>query len=324
MHDQEIQSWKEKFAAAVRQEDLESVLSILDAQKTGHAGTPPKALKVQAVQVIRDRYRESPAPLFHYALQLAQTRNDGAKEIGVTLLPASYHQHPAAVTERVLALSDDANWEVREWAASALGVLIAQAFEGVYPTLKQWAVHASPNVRRAVVVGIGAAARACDQAHCQLLLDVLQPLLADTNAYVKKNLGPFALGDSLLRYHPVLVATWLNQVLQQENQEVRWNIAMVMTTAEAARHFHLLRETFAQLAADTRVPVRKAVYRAARNLMRHIPEQLLPVLEGWQNDSQRAHVVQQCYQRVRASQKRQGGACENFRTGDGNGPLAES
>jgi hypothetical protein len=293
-------SWQEEFAAAVGQEDLLSTLSLLDARKTGHAGTPPKALKVQAARIIGDRYRASPEALFHWALMLAHAENDGAKEIGLSLLPACYCQHPAEVTERVVALSDDGNWEVREWAAGALGTLIVQAFEEVYPELGQWARHASPNVRRAVVVGIGAAGCKLDAQRCRLLLDVLELLLSDTSPYVKKNLGPFALGDSLLRCYPELVATWLKEVLHQENEQVRWNVAMAMTTAAAAWHFHLLRDTFAQLAADPRTPVRKAVYKAAGNLLERIPGELLPVVEGWRNDPLRAHVVQQCNQRVLA------------------------
>jgi 3-methyladenine DNA glycosylase AlkD len=286
----EVQSWKDDFFLAIQQNDLRKAISIIDAQRTPHAGTPPKAVKMQAVRLIQACDQDNPEALFALAIAFSQAGSDGAKEIALKLLPPFYHLHSKAVCDCVLALSDDPNWEVREWAASALGSIITIAFEMVYPTLKQWKEHESPNVRRAVVVSIGSAARNCNQEQCSLLLEVLEPLLADTHPYVSKNLGPFAIGDSLLRYHPILVADWLNKALHNENEQARWNIAMVMSAAESARHFPLLRDLLSQLATDTRPFVRRAVCKAFRKLGQRIPEELLPLLEEWKADPERASI----------------------------------
>ena len=148
----EAGSWREAFVAALEEEDLEGLFSVLDAQKTAHAGTPRQAVKLKAVKLIEGHYDGSPALLYATAAAFARSENEGAQEIGVMLLAPLYDRNPPEVREIVLELADSENWELREWAASALRRIIGDEFDAIFPTLQEWAGHESPNLRRAVAV----------------------------------------------------------------------------------------------------------------------------------------------------------------------------
>ena len=193
------------------------------------------------------------------------------------LLGHLYAHNPTEVTDTILKLADSGNWEVREWAASALRRVIGGHFGAVFPTVQAWTVHASPNIRRAAAVGCGSAASSCTSDECRLLLDALTPLLEDDDPYVRKNLGAFAIGDSLLKAQPALVAEWLGRA--SSHPRAQWNVAMALSSAEAAKHFDLLRELLWKVAADDRTVVRRAVYRAVLNLAKRIPEEIATLLK---------------------------------------------
>lgn len=233
-------------------------------------------------------------------MALAQSGNDTGKEVGIALLARSYEPHATAVERILPQIGDDANWEVRESAAMALGTILANAFDQITPRMRAWAGDERANVRRMVVVGIWAAARACSDEQCGVLLGILDPLLGDSDPYVRRNLGPFAIGDALLRCHPRLVSAWLRERLASEEMWVRWNLAMALTSAEAARHVALASDLLSALATDERPIVARAVQRAALNLARRIPDHMLPLLEAWIRDPARSPVAQAVLAKLRA------------------------
>ena len=281
-------SWQEALRTALERDDLHTAMSILDSQKTAHAGTPRQAVKVGAAKLIRARYEESPELLYGAGVAFARSDNEGAQEIGLVLLAPLYNHDRREVTEIALRLADSENWEVREWAASALRRIISEEFAAIFPTLREWAGHASPNVRRAVAVASGSASKECTRRECRLLLGILGPLLEDDDPYVRKNLGAFAIGDSFLKSQPALVAEWLGRA--SAAPRAQWNVAMALSSAEAARRFHLLSGLLWQLAADERSVVRRATYRAVLNLAKRIPEEIAPLVEGWETDPRRSHI----------------------------------
>ncbi len=283
-----VDSWKEDFASAVERESIAEAVGVLDAQKTAHAGTPRQAIKLQAAKLISSHYGEATPALYNTAIAFARSESEGAQEVGLVLLGQMYTHNPPEVTETIMNLADSENWEVREWAASALRRVISGHFGAIFPTVQAWTVHASPNIRRAAVVGCGAAASSCTSDECRLLLEALTPLLEDDDPYVRKNLGAFAIGDSLLKAQPALVAEWLGRA--SGHARAQWNVAMALSSAEAAKHFELLRGLLWRVAADDRTVVRRAVYRAVLNLAKRIPEEITALVEAWEEDSQRSHV----------------------------------
>ncbi len=281
-------SWKEDFASAVERERIAEAIGVLDAQKTAHAGTPRQAIKLQAAKLISSHYGESTPALYNTAIAFARSESEGAQEVGLVLLGQLFAHNPEEVTEIILKLADSVNWEVREWAASALRRVIGGHFSAIYPTIQAWALHSSPNIRRAAAIGCGSAADSCSEEECRLMLEALTPLLEDEDPYVRKNLGAFAIGDSLMKAQPALVAEWLGRA--SSNPRAQWNVAMALSSAESAKHFDLLGELLWKVAADDRTVVRRAVYKAALGLAKRVPEEMSVLLEAWQEDAERSHV----------------------------------
>ncbi len=164
---------------------------------------------------------------------------------------------------------------------STLRRVISENFAAIFPTVREWAGHDSPNVRRAAAVASGSAAGSCTEEECRQLLE-------DDDPYVRKNLGAFAIGDSFLKAQPALVADWLGSA--SSHPRAQWNAAMALSAAEAANHLELLSGLLDQLAADERTVVRRAVYRAVLNLAKRIPEEIAPLLKKWKDDPERSHV----------------------------------
>lgn len=254
---------------------------MLDELKTGHAGTPPQAIKDKAITRIRTAYAHDPERLLETGLHLSYTASPGAREIGISLLPSFYASATAAIDERFIRVGNDDNWEVREWAASALAHVIGEHFDLVIPRLHEWAVHPSPNIRRMVAVAAGYATRDCTEGQCRLLLDLLTPLMADTDAYVGKNLGAFALGGYAVRHRPDLVAAWASS-LDLGDARTAWNLAAMFTTAEGARRTRSFEPILASLVLDDRKVVRTAVSKALKNVAKRNEPALAEMLTMWE------------------------------------------
>lgn len=272
---------------------------MLDSQKTGHAGTPRQAVKLQAAKIMSRHYGEGTAGLYDAATAFAGSESEGAQEVGLVLLGPMFGRNPANVTDIILILADSENWEVREWAASALRRVISENFAAIFPTVREWAKHASPNVRRAAAVASGSAAGSCTEEQCRMLLEALTPLLEDDDPYVRKNMGAFAIGGGFMKAQPALVADWLRQT--NDHPRAQWNAAMALSAAEAANCLELLSGLLEQLAADERTAVRRAVYRAVLNLAKRIPEEVLPRIQGWKDDPARCHVYAHVKEKMGAS-----------------------
>ena len=285
--------WRDSFAVAIERGALCEAIGVLDGEKTAHAGTPRQAVKLEAVKVMCGHFGEGSAALYEAGMSFANSESEGAQEVGLVLLGQLFEHNPAEVTGVILRLADSGNWEVREWAASALRRVISENFEAIYPTVREWVGHSSPNVRRAAAVASAWAAGDCTEAECRLMLEALTPLLEDDDAYVRKNMGAFAIGDSFLKAQPALVAGWLGKA--SSHPRAQWNVAMALSAAEAAKHVALLSGLLRKVAADERSVVRRAVYRAVLNLWKRVPEEISSLVEGWKDDPERRHV----YDRVR-------------------------
>jgi len=296
---QKKSSWRDDFSAGIERDGWAEAIAVLDSQKTGHAGTPRQAVKLQAAKIMSRHYGEGTAGLYEAAAAFAGSESEGAQEVGLVLLGPMFGHNPAEVTGIIFRLADSENWEVREWAASALRRVISQNFAAIFPTVRAWAGHDSPNVRRAAAVASGSAAGSCTQEECRLLLEALTPLLEDDDPYVRKNLGAFAIGGGFLKAQPALVADWLGRA--SRHPRAQWNAAMALSAAEAANCLELLSGLLDQLAADERTVVRRAVYRAVLNLAKRVPEEVIPMVQAWKDDPARCHVYSRVKEKMGAS-----------------------
>lgn len=266
--------WEAPFLEALKKDSVNEMLEVLNQEATHHANTPNTAVKSYALKLIRDTLQNSSEKMYQLGMKLASSDHDTAHELGAIILGEHYSLNPDEITGVLYRLADSPNWEVREWVASACGQVLEENFESFYPQLMNWASDSSAKVRRAAALAAMYAGRSRNPSFAEPLLDLMESLLSDSDPYVKKNLGPFAIGAGLLKYYPSEVLSRLNKWSEQNDEQTRCNVAMVFSAAEGAKHVDQGLDILKKLMEDPRKNVQKAVATAMKNLNRRVPEKL--------------------------------------------------
>lgn len=288
------EDWEVAFKIALAQDDLSEAIEILE-RRNKSSGTPRGDDKVKALKAVQSLANNADER-YLMAVQLLDHDSAAARSLAAmlttTFIVPLYAQRPRVAEEILLRIADDAHWEVRESADTVLLQLVKADFSKAYALLKRWAMHSSENVRRAVVMTAKKAGRERQSGWANPLLDLLELLITDRSVYVRKNLGPFAIGDGFIRYDSALTLQRLVQWAKMSDDQARWNVAMAFSTAEAARHVDAAVPILEQLAADERRYVWRAVASAMRNLGRRVPKKVIPILERWLKDERRVRPAQ--------------------------------
>ncbi|MCL6443571.1 MAG: HEAT repeat domain-containing protein [Alicyclobacillus sp.] len=259
--------WKQLFLQSMEQGSVESVVQALDAQSTTHAGTAPAKIKNAAIKLLR---KLDPAQAYPLILQLCSQPSPTAQEVGAICLTDFYQSHSSEVNQVLYRLADSHHWEVREWVASACGSILDKHFYDYLPVMAEWSRDTSENIRRAVVLAMMYAGKSRNPEFIGPMLDVLEPLLSDRSRYVRDNLGPFAIGNALIKYYPAEVLERLNTWVNAEDEQVRWNIAMIFSAAEGSKFAHESQHILDILSSDERSYVKRAVCKAIKNMNKRI------------------------------------------------------
>lgn len=201
------------------------------------------------------------------------------KELAAVLLRPLAGSHQADVERAIQRIAKDADWEVRETGASLLGHALDAHFERYLPTARIWVASGEPRLRRAVVVAAKHAARARLPQRETAILDLVDGAIHERDEYVRKSLGPFAVGDQLLRSYPEATLERIAGWARDPDENARWNAAMAFTTASGARLAERAFVILSGIAADERPFVRRAATAALRNIFRRRPELQGAVLE---------------------------------------------
>ncbi len=202
------------------------------------------------------------------------------------LLPHFFKERKYDVIPLLIPIADDQDWRVREHAANAYGVLLFHYPFEVFSLFSAWIHHPSENVRRAIAVSTMKANKDVPPVRVRQLLKMIKPLLYDPSMYVRKNLGPFVLGTSFLNRHPHLTFEYLWRWLGIQDTNVRWNLAMSMSSSGGAAYPELALEYLVELGRDDEKTVWRAVASSLLSLARKRPETTLPVLNKWLADPQ--------------------------------------
>lgn len=133
---QDMSAQVEEIVDAACRGDTARTVALLDRCATSHAGTPPQKIKDRVVLLTRKRRGDDPA-LVILAQSLVMSDSPGAREVGIMLIWPFVRRDPDAVYGAIAQVGDDANWEVREWAASALAHVIVDAFDDSLPWLSR-------------------------------------------------------------------------------------------------------------------------------------------------------------------------------------------
>lgn len=225
---------KSDIAKYISAGNYSGVISILDSVSTKHSGTAKMKDKryviAEIVKYINVQGKNPLNEFYKAGLKILGIKSDNAKEVGIHILFRSYKIKPAEVTKWLYNITDDSNWEVREYAAGALAGTLKENPE-FYGTLKKWVKDRSENIRRGVVLACTALRDKNDAVKTAKAFSLFEPLLYDSSRYVKVNLGPFILGSYFGNNMPGVVLKFLWKMSKVNDPHVRWNIAMAFNNS---------------------------------------------------------------------------------------------
>lgn len=236
-----------------------------------HHGKPgasmaEKMLATEAMRAAGDRQ-----VLTERAFVLAAMHSPMAKQIACALLQELWPDD-LSLTDLVLALTTDDDWEVREWAAPAYTALLASEWPRHLPVIEELTMHPHESVKRQIALAIKQTAQKRIAGSVDSLLALTERLLPEEHEYVRKNLGPFCIGDGLLRVYPQETLSKLKRWATDEPWPVRWNAVMSFGGASGSAHPDVAYEILSGRIDDPHPLVQKAVKRAIKNLAKRCPD----------------------------------------------------
>lgn len=261
---------KSSIADSLKVSDFSRIISILDSISTKHSGTAKMKYKryviAEIVKHITGAKHKNPEREFYQAgVKILKIRSDNAKEVGIHILWRGYSYNKTSVTKWLYRITDDKNWEVREYAAGALAGTL-KAHSGYYSTLKKWVKDRSENIRRGVVLSAVALRDKNDPVKIRKAFDLFEPLMYDSSVYVKKNLGPFIVGSYFGNHLPEETFWFLDRMLKVKDDNVRWNIAMTFNNSFGNRYPKVAVKYLRALSNDPSPVVQRAVKSTLNHL----------------------------------------------------------
>lgn len=191
----------------------------------------------------------------------------GARQVAAQLAGYLWPEHPE-LTSSIWALADDPDWEVREWSVGPF-VTLGLAQSGAWSLFREWAEQGTDGVKRALAVALKhtAHSRRVDAAS---LLRAADALALSESEYVRKNLGPFGIGDGVLPCFPEETLNHLRSWAQSKAWPARWNAAAAFT-AKKAQPWAAVGLAFLSVLADD---ADSRVSRVARRALSSRPERV--------------------------------------------------
>jgi hypothetical protein len=183
----------------------------------------------------------------------------GARQVAAQLAAYLWPVHPE-LAPSVWALADDPDWEVREWAVGpfvALGLVQPEAWS----LFREWAAQGTDGVKRALAVALKHTAHS-GRVDAAPILGVADTLALSESEYVRKNLGPFGIGDGVLPCFPEETLAHLALWSQSSAWPARWNAAAAFTAKKAQPWAVSGRGFLAALADDDDSRVARVARRA--------------------------------------------------------------
>ena len=197
------------------------------------------------------------------------------------MVAACYPDYDDDVFSLLLGLANDSHWGVREEITWAFVELMEKDSQKVYPRFQKRISHSSANICRAVVVAAQGVGNSRNPEFASPLLELLEPLLSDRNTYVRKNLGPFALGDGLARYYPDVAFDYLHKWASSSDEQVRWNVAMSMSSTATFTYPEEALPVLEELATDQRKYVWRAVISSLIRIAGKHPSLVCRTMANW-------------------------------------------
>lgn len=202
----------------------------------------------------------------NWALRLKDSDDAGAREIAAVLL-APLWAGDDRWEASVLALAQDADWEVREWATEPFVACYRSRPDVAHERFVRWCEGASPTIKRAIAVASRTLA-ADPRVNPEHLLTWADAMAPEEDPYVRKNLGPFAIGDGLLPRFPDQALRHLSHWVRHPSWAARWNAAMAFSARRAAPFWDGAEAWVRALTGDDDGRVRRAAQSVLKRLGR--------------------------------------------------------
>jgi 3-methyladenine DNA glycosylase AlkC len=249
-----------------------------------------QAFALATAMFVNDR-----STLHEWGAEFAQRPEWAARMMASWFLAGSWSTHRAEVERCLLTLAEDHNYMVREAVIWGYASVLSAHFDHATEVFSKWTLEGSTNVRRAMILAVMPVVRdpLLGQHRVRSCLTLIEPTLKDRSPYVRKNLGPFAIGSAILNHHPIVTYETLTRWADTDNDEqLRWNVAMSVSASGGNKHPEESLALLDTLSADPRPYVWRAVATAARSLARGHPIQVHEHAEQWSANATTRHVGQ--------------------------------
>lgn len=167
--------------------------------------------------------------------------------------------------EYLRELSRDESWRVRERVAMALKYVNEHSFERVETAWYDWVEHDDNYVRRACEVGLMGVRR----EHVGPALEILDHLMSDSDEYVSKSCGGFAV-SFVAGKDPEVAREYLDRWSRSDDVRTRWNVAKAIGGPYGRGRDHALELAY-RLSGDEEYRVRRATASSVKKLIENDP-----------------------------------------------------
>lgn len=242
--------------------DLTEILERLDHYSTNSRGSAPAKEIVKAASRLISLGEDS----LENAVALLNINTINSIELALMILPLKSREDRCEIFDILIKYADHDNWEIREYAGERLGEFLRYNFHERKKSLIRMRNSHSENVRRAVVIGLKYLGKYRELSISQDILEILGHYMDDESKYVKKNLGPFALGDAMINYDSARTLDFLERYARSDNPNVKWNVAAVFSTASSAKHSNVGFNILSNLIYDTDKSVRQMALKSFKNI----------------------------------------------------------
>ncbi len=156
---------------------------------------------------------------------------------------------------------------VREYAAGSFARLLEKDFSFFSKQYASWVKNASAPVKRAIALAVKYDSKSAELKKWPVYFKLIDPLMSEQDEYIRKNLGPFAIGDGLISRYPKQILHSCKKWMKSKNENVRWNTAMIFTATVAVKKFpNEGRSILEKLLHDQSPFVSKAAARALKKM----------------------------------------------------------
>ena len=275
---------EDNLRKAVSQDDVERFSELASPLKWGRPSWSASQLLLQVLGDDKEK-------LLFWADSLSGHGDPHTRRYASEILLELWEKDTDRAEQILTTLADDEHWIVREDVHHVWGELLKNHFQQVYPILQTFSVHSSANLRRCVAISARNAGNLRKREWAEPLVHLLEPLLSDKTAYVRKNLGPYAIGDGLLRCYPDFTVKHLRRWANRRDEGTLWNVAMAFASYGGNKNWQEGMKILTKLATDKRRYVWRSVASALLYLGRRHQE-VKDAIETWLDDPERAKVAE--------------------------------